>query len=281
MGNTKKLIIRSIREGVLQLWRNKFLSLSTILLGALIIFLINFIFSINFYADFSLKNLEKRADFTVPLRENYDAFLLGALQNELKKFDLEIELKNPEKFSDFKVPARLYLIFNNLEEVSHIFEVLKKTRYDKVVSTWDINTEREFTSLINKLTKIRSSMEKANIWLLGLFLIGGALLAINTFRIAIFSRKDEIYIARFVGADPKFITWPFLIEGCLLGITASLIGIIGFIFVLREINILPGGEVFLYLWNNVFSSEILFSALVGVVGAWAAIQRYLSGQYIK
>lgn len=281
MENIKKLIARSLREGSIQLWRNKFLSLSTILLGALIIFLINFIFSINFYADYSLKNLEKRADFIVPLRKDYDEFLLGALQNELKTFELETTIKIQEDFNEFEIPPRLHLKFNNLEEVENIFSVLKKTRYDAVVNSWDINTEREFINLINKLVKIRTSMEKANIWLLGLFLIGGTLLAINTFRIAIYSRKDEIYIARFVGADPKFITWPFIIEGVLLGIIASLVGILLFIFVLKEINALPGAEIFLFLWNQVFSNEILFSALVGIAGAWIAIQRYLSGQYIK
>lgn len=281
MEKIKKLILRSLREGSTQLWRNKFLSLSTVLLGALIIFLINFIFSINFYADYSLKNLEKRADFTVPLRENYDAFLLGALKNELKEFHLELEIKAPQRFEEFKVPARIYLKFHNLEEVSNIFKVLKKVRYDPVVNSWDVDTEREFTNLITKLIKIRESMESAHVWLLGLFLLGGTLLGINTFRIAIFARKDEIYIARFVGANPKFITWPFLVEGFLLGTIASIMGILLFTFVLREINILPGSDIFLFLWNHVFSNEIILSALVGMTGAWIAIQRYLSGQYIK
>ena len=281
MEKIKKLILRSLREGSTQLWRNKFLSLSTVLLGALIIFLINFIFSINFYADYSLKNLEKRADFTVPLRENYDAFLLGALKNELKEFHLELEIKAPQRFEEFKVPARIYLKFHNLEEVSNIFKVLKKVRYDPVVNSWDVDTEREFTNLITKLIKIRESMESAHVWLLGLFLLGGTLLGINTFRIAIFARKDEIYIARFVGANPKFITWPFLVVGFLLGTIASIMGILLFTFVLREINILPGSDIFLFLWNHVFSNEIILSALVGMTGAWIAIQRYLSGQYIK
>lgn len=281
MEEIKKLTVRSLREGFIQIWRNKFLSLSTVLLGSLIIFLINFIFSVNYYADYSLKNLEKRADFTVPLRKDYDEFLLGALKNELELFDLDLGIKKSESFDSFEVPPRIYLRFHDLEQVGNIFTVLKKIRYDSVVDSWDINTEREFTNLINKLVKIRVSMEKVNFWLLCFFLIGGSLLAINTFRIAIFSRKEEIYIARFVGADPKFITWPFLVEGFLLGIIASIVGIFIFILVLRKIDILPGGEIFLFFWNNIFSNEILFSSLVGTTGAWIAIQRYLSGQYTR
>jgi hypothetical protein len=86
---------------------------------------------------------------------------------------------------------------------------------------------------------------------------------VNTFRIVIFSRKNEVFIARFVGANTKFIAGPFLVEGCLLGIASSVIAIIVFTFVLQQIDILPAGEIFIHLWNSVFSFEILISGLVG------------------
>lgn len=50
-----------------------------------------------------------------------------------------------------------------------------------------------------------------------LFLIG------NTIRLAVFSRRREIGIMKFVGATDWFIRWPFVIEGVVIGILGAVI----------------------------------------------------------
>ncbi len=279
MKSIQKLILRSIREGTLQLWRNRFLSFTTILLGSLILLLINFVFAIQFYADTSLKDLESRADFAVPLRADFDSFDLEAMQNELGNFNLLSSVYQEMTVDGIQIPAHLKLKFGDLREVDDVFTVLSKTRYDSVVGVRDIDGEREFVTLINRLIKIRDSVEKASFWLSFLFLAGGILLVINTFRIALFSRKDEIFISRFVGADAKFIVGPYLVEGLLFGIISSFIAIFVFMFLLREINALPGGDIFMYMWDSVFSNEIMLASAVGIAGAWISVKRYLSGRY--
>lgn len=272
----KNLFIRSFQEASIQIWRNKFLSGTTILLGALILFLLNFVYSIKFFADYSLKNLESRADFSVPLEENFDSFLFDSLKNDLKNnFELESSFLEAQSFENFSVPARLHIKFKKLKEVEDVFKTLKKIRYDEVVGDWDHSSEVDFVNLIDKLLKIRLTVEKTSFWLLILFLGGGILLVINTFRIVIFSRRDEISIARLVGADTFFIATPFLVEGFLLSLCASLISIFVFIFVLRELEMLPRGDIFLYFWDNVFSYEIIISSFIGILGAWISIKKYL------
>ncbi len=279
MKNIKPLLLRSFREGSVQVWRNKFLSGTTILLGGLILFLLNFVFSIRFFADYSLQNLEKRADFSLELRADYDAFEFDALKNELGMYEVETEVLPAQTIDNFQLPPRLHVQFLNLREVNDVFEILKKARYDSVVGTWDGEGERDFVNVIDNLLRIRDGVEKAGFWLVILFLAGGILLMVNTFRIVIFSRKNEVFIARFVGAETKFIAGPFLMEGLLLGISSSIIAIVVFTFVLRQIDILPTGEIFLYLWNKVFSLEILVSGIVGMLGAWIAVRKYLSGKF--
>jgi cell division protein FtsX len=279
MKNIKPLLLRSFREGSIQVWRNKFLSGTTILLGALILFLLNFVFSIQFFADYSLQNLEKRADFSLELRADYDAFEFDALKNELGMYEVEVEIFPAETIDNFQLPPRLHVQFLNLREVNDVFEILKKGRYDSVIGTWDGEGERDFVNIIDNLLRVRDGVEKAGYWLIAIFLAGGILLMVNTFRIVIFSRKNEVFIARFVGANTKFIAGPFLVEGFLLGITSSVLAIIVFVFVLKQINILPAGEIFMHLWNNIFSFEILISGLVGMLGAWIAVRKYLSGKF--
>lgn len=279
MKNWQALLFRSFREGSIQVWRNKFLSGTTILLGALILFLLNFVFSIQFFADYSIKNLEARADFAVVLQKDFDAFEFEALRNELKEFNLATQMWDSEIREEVEIPPRLHIKFDDLAQVEEVFDIIKKPRYNSVVGNWDSAGERDFVNIVGKLLRVRDGVSKASFWLILLFLAGGILLAFNTFRIVLFSRKDEVFISRLVGADPKFIAGPFLVEGGLLGMVACLLAIILFVFVLKQIEVLPGGAIFLHLWNNVFSLEILCAGLVGVAGAWIAVRKYLRGKF--
>ncbi len=269
---------RSFREGSVQVWRHKFLSLTKIGLGTLILLLLNFVFATQFFADYSLESLESRADFSIPLREHFDLFELDALKNELNSFDIEMNILTKETFSDFSVPARVYVKFLNIEEVNEVLEVFKNPRYLEVIGTWDGEAEREFVNIVGHLLNLRKNVEMISRVLVFLFFMGGILLVMNTFQITVFSRREEVFIARLVGANPSFIMGPFIIEGILLGLLSAMLSILLFIFILKQIPLLPGGQIFLYLWNHVFALELLLAAIVGGTGAWWATRRYLRGK---
>ncbi len=274
-----KFIRRSVREGTIQLWRNRFLSSTTILLGALILFLLNFIFAIQYSMDLYLKTLETRTDFSIPLREGYEPFQLASLKNDLDKFNVETKILREERFSDFTVGERIHVKFFDLKEVPLVFERLKHLRYDKVIGDWDGLAERDFVILVDKLLTVRNSVEMASFWLVIIFTLGGILLALNAFRLVLFSRRQEILVSRLVGADTSFIAGPFLWEAILLGTVSAFISQIIFIFVLREISFLPRSEIFLYLWNNIFGLEIFAVAIIALIGSWLAIKKYLIGSF--
>lgn len=284
MEHWKNLIWRSAREGTVQLARNKFLSSTTILLGALILFLLNFVFALHFFTDYSLQNLEERADFRVPLEIEYEVFNLEALQNDLtNQYEIESAVIPPENFLNFSNPPLLYIKFNSLVDVPGVFELLKSVRYSEVIGAWDFAAEREFVTLVERLLSLRDTVESATFWLIVLFVIGGIALAVNTFRVVLFSRRQEVFVARLVGADTVFIAGPYLWEGMLLGLAAWLISGIGFVLALREIDFLPGanlgGAIFEYWWNSILWNELLIAMAVGVLGAWIAIKRYLTGHF--
>lgn len=254
------------------------MSLTTVGLGTLILILLNFVFGLEYFADSSLESLEQRADFSVPLRENFDAFEYDAMKNSLNEFDVKVEFLSAEDFADFHVPPRLHVKFLDISEVDEVLEVFKNPRYLEVVGDWDGVAEREFVSVVGNMLGLRKNVQVASRVMVIIFIVGGVLLTLNTFRIAIFSRKDEVFIARLVGAEPSFIAGPFVVEGILLGLLSAVLSVIIFVLILRQIPILPSGKIFLYLWNNVFAVELLVAAGVGALGAWWSMRRHLHGK---
>ena len=102
---------------------------------------------------------------------------------------------------------------------------------------------------------------------------------------AIFSRREEIYMEKLVGADSYFIRGPFLVEaqlsGIVSGILASIIGFFGFRFLEPKLasyginvstisNILESNKLIL-----VIAAMILAGSLIGTLSARLAIQKYL------
>jgi cell division transport system permease protein len=58
-------------------------------------------------------------------------------------------------------------------------------------------------------------------WFLLILLVVTLFVIINTIKLSVFSRRNEISIMRYVGATGYFITMPFLLEGIIIGLFAS------------------------------------------------------------
>lgn len=118
------------------------------------------------------------------------------------------------------------------------------------------------------------------------FLVISVLVIFNTIRMAIFSRREEIYMMKLVGADKSFIRGPFLVEAQLSGIVSGLIaatlGLVGFIFLDPRLsayginmdfieNIIHSSSVVLY-----YLVMVAMGAIIGNVSARLAISKYLN-----
>lgn len=105
------------------------------------------------------------------------------------------------------------------------------------------------------------------------FAVVAALIIGTALRIAIFARRDEIYVMRLVGAKGSFIRRPFLLEGAMAGLLGGVIawaltyatyrGVYTYLF---EVAWLPGGWIALGL---------LAGGLFGSVSSALAIRRHL------
>lgn len=111
--------------------------------------------------------------------------------------------------------------------------------------------------------------------------LGAIFLIATTIRLAIFSRRKEVYLMKLIGSTDWFVRWPFFIEGILLGTAGALIAIlllaVGYDTLIGSIQSVP----FMPVVSNramlleVYSGLVAIGALLGVLGTYISLNRFL------
>lgn len=146
--------------------------------------------------------------------------------------------------------------------------------------TYDMNQAE-----IATITSWANIAKNGGIILGAVFLAISILIIFNTVRMAIFSRREEIYMMKLVGADRNFIRGPFLIEAQLCGFISGLIAATLSYFGFKSITpVLESYEIDLSTFSNVFDTSwlvvffaamILLGIIIGSVSARLALKKYL------
>lgn len=147
-------------------------------------------------------------------------------------------------------------------------------------ATYDANNQA-----ISTITSWANIAKNGGLILSALFLAISVLVIFNTIRMAIFSRREEIYMEKLVGADNNFIRGPFLVEavmsGILAGILASGIGYTAYRILAPklaeyDIDISVVSGVLDTNWIiAVFAVMIVLGAIIGLISARLAVRKYL------
>ncbi len=61
--------------------------------------------------------------------------------------------------------------------------------------------------------------------ILAMMLFVALFVIVNTIRIAVHARRDEIEIMQLVGASDWFVRWPFILEGMLVGTLGAVVAL--------------------------------------------------------
>ena len=87
----------------------------------------------------------------------------------------------------------------------------------------EVKNRREDTDKILSATRV---VKLTTVVLVILLIVASILLVANTIRLSLFSRRREVEVMRLVGATNWFISWPFVIEGIILGAMGGLLAIL-------------------------------------------------------
>lgn len=137
------------------------------------------------------------------------------------------------------------------------------------------------------LITIDTAFKLVSVVLIAILSIVSIGIIMNTIKLTVFIRKNEINIMKYVGATDWFIRWPFIIEGIIIGligaIIPSIICSLGYIklynffnsdyAILRNIaQLKPAMDIF----TIIIPIALLVGMLIGAVGSVSSIRKHLN-----
>ena len=215
--------------------------------------------------------------------EEYKKFLA---ENEGSDDILNILDDEMEKMMIGKMQATMRIKVydvDNLDSIKSIVsdnELFSANTDKDMPPTYDVNRAE-----IGTITSWARLARTGGIILAAVFLVISILIIFSTIRMAIFSRREEIYMMKLVGADKNFIRGPFLVEaeicGVIAGLVAGTVSYFGFRFLSPKLanyginvdsinNVLESNQLIL-----VFLVFVVAGMLIGRVSARLAVSKYL------
>ena len=137
--------------------------------------------------------------------------------------------------------------------------------------------------VVDKLLTITRVLSFGGLAVLAMMLIVALFVIVNTIRIAVHARRDEIEIMKLVGATDWFVRWPFILEGMLVGAlgamaaTAVVLVAAGPVMnaMVSFIEILPLSFGTTFVWQLV-GSVFALALAVGGGGALLSVRAHLA-----
>lgn len=279
------------------IWRNRVMTLASlfVLMSCMLIMGTSIVVSFNING--VAEKIENQNEIIIFLKDDINQADLNNLENEIDKdsritkkvyFSKEqalqefIEQRGGDEYlynslkEDNVLPASLRLSFKNDGNISQFVDSLKKMA--------GVDQIRFNKDLVNKVDNFSKIVNFIGMWLIIILAIVSLFIIQNTIKIALFTRKKEINIMKYVGATDSFIQAPFVLEGIFIGIISSGLAF-GIQYVLYQkvitkvissfgidiITAVPFREMFLYI----LIPFIAMGLFVGGLGSLMSIRKYL------
>lgn len=201
--------------------------------------------------------------------------IIDILDDEMKNILINEQLQSTMRIKVYDI--------ENLDSIKKIVnedETFQKYLDTEELPTYDVNQTE-----IATITSWANIARAAGIILGVIFLMVSILVIFSTVRMAIFSRREEIYMMKLVGADKGFIRGPFIVEAEICGLIAGIISAAASyaIFEVLAPNLKNYGISIDNIVGVLESSKLVFVVLIfigmgviiGRISARLAISRYM------
>ncbi len=287
-------IIYFLREAFKSLSRNRLLSIATISTVAISILILGFAVLLTINASALMKYLESDVEIVAFLEKDLTKSQITGVKKDLIAID---GVKSVKFVSREQALAKLQESYGgkeyNLKEtlgknpLPNSYEIKANEPHNvpqiaaqvkKIDGIYKVNYGQ---GVVERLFKVTRWVRIISMVFIVLLVFAAVFLIATTIRLAIFARRKEVYLMKLIGSTDWFIRWPFFIEGVFLGAVGGLIAILilaaGYGSLINHMDALfflplvtdPG------ILSNVYISLMICGAVLGVLGTWISLNRFL------
>ena len=299
---------RVFRSGVINFFRNGFVTLSSLLVMTITLFIICSMLILGGFFKYTLDNIKSKVDVNVYFVLNANESDILSVKKSLEalpevenvtytssdqalasfkdkhKAD-ELTLQALDELGDNPLGAVLNIKAKDPSQYAGISEYLQGSSVlskdgNNIIDK--INYQQNKV-VIDRLSNIISSANIIGVWLAVIFIIISILITFNTIRLTIFMAKDEISVMRLVGASSRYVKGPFIVSGVLCGAISAIIVILFFAIATFWMNhsysqYFSGFNAFGYYIKNllwVIAFVLGSGVIVGSIASYLAVRKYL------
>lgn len=296
--------IRVLKLGTINFWRNRWLSLAATLVMTLTLLIISIFTMMTLVIGKTTDSIRSKMDISVYFNDTATVDQITDFQHKIAARSDVKEVKyisKEEALAIFKsqqagknvanlidpnenpLPRSLEVKAMQPENLDQIAQFLGQADYKPMIHSISY---QENKVVIERLLGMTTFLKKIGWLFSGIFVLISVLVILNTIRLTILTRKNEIEIMRLVGANDSFIKVPFVIEGLLYGVIATIVATllikIGMQIMTPLMNQYLGNSVSQQM-NGFFSGnflvivglELLVGVVIGVGCSLISIRKYL------
>lgn len=288
-----------IKEGIINVYRNKLMSLATISIvtASMMIFGIFYIISTNL--NLNIETLKQQPEMEAFCNPNLDDAQIRKIEEDLKRNEKILEIKIVTKQQAFErakkilgsketlmegedesfLPVSFVIKLKNSDESAEMVQQIKNIK--------GIENVQYSQNAVDFISKSAYWVKVISIILLLALLFVSFFIISNAIKLTVFARRKEINIMKYIGATDWFIRLPFIIEGIIIGFIGA---VLAFVLVCYGYTVIEGkitGEMsslgvdFIRLQKvssigfSIIGMNLLLGTVLGAVGSAASIRKYL------
>jgi cell division transport system permease protein len=284
----------SIRRAWLGFWRNGLMSIAATATMVLMLLLLSGLLILLTGLDATLKYVQQEVQVMAYIKDTAPAGDIATLQDSLAQMPqvTQVEFvskdqaykdfvaRHPEEADVMKalpsnpLPASLQINLRDPNDYLSVATYLnKQPAVDRV-----LNIKQTVDQMVTIIGVLRTA-GTVILLIVGLIVL---FIIVNTIRLAVVSRSDEIEIMRLVGASDAFIRWPFIFEGAFVGFLGAAITIAmlwlaqgpitGFLSEYFKVLPVDAGTA---VGQNIALIVLGTGVGIGVLGSYLSVRSYL------
>lgn len=289
-----------IKEGFRSLIKNRLMSIASIVTVAVCIFMVIVSYCVMVNIDYMLKQVENTIGISAFAEKDLNAEQLNSLLKEINQIPhvSAVEYISPEEglksmqeelgddegilegYEDDNPLSSCFSI--TVDEAKNQKAVVKELEKLKSSGISNVRHALTVTDALINMSKIINVISFA---IIGVLCIVSIIIIVNTIKLAVYIRRTEINIMKYVGATDWFIRWPFIIEGTMIGIIGAIIPVLLCMFfyspVIDKITSFPivnqllTFKTSIEIFQKITPISVIVGIVIGTFGSTFSIHKHL------